>query len=170
MVTIKKGGIVGLTVVVIIWAFWLSNVAVVQGAEQVIKLKIGTEEADDCCSTRGWRVFKQYVEETSAGRIQADLYINSQLGGGEELFEALKLGTLQVSQGDATMTGFYPPSMVVSIPYLFANAEEVRRFFDSPFWRKLCEDHAKKTGVRVLAMEHAGFRSFSNNVRPIRTV
>jgi tripartite ATP-independent transporter DctP family solute receptor len=133
-------------------------------------LKVGTVELADAANTKGFEAFKAYCEGASGGEIKIDLYPANQLGSLDELFEGVKTGVYQMCQGDETITGFYDPMLVLSIPYLFSNEYVVMKFFQSDFFQKLNEGFAQKTGVRILAATTYGFRCFTNNKRPIKSL
>jgi TRAP-type transport system periplasmic protein len=133
-------------------------------------LKVGSVELVDAANTKGFEAFKAYCEGASGGDIKTDLYPANQLGSLDELFEGVKTGVYQICQGDETITGFYDPMLVLSIPYLFPNEYVVMKFFESPFFKGLSDGFTKKTGVRILGMTTYGFRCFSNNKRPIKSL
>lgn len=139
-------------------------------AEPKYALKVGSVELADAANTKGFEAFKAYCEGASGGEIKIDVYPANQLGSLDELYEGVKTGVYKICQGDETVTGFYDPMLVLSIPYLFSNEYVVMKFFKSDFFKKLNEGFAKKTGVRILAATTYGFRCFTNNKRPIKSL
>ncbi|OGW45017.1 MAG: hypothetical protein A2Y66_06895 [Nitrospirae bacterium RBG_13_41_22] len=133
-------------------------------------LKVGSVELVDAANTKGFEAFKAYCEGASGGEIKIDLYAANQLGSLDELYEGVKTGLYKICQGDETITGFFDPMLVLSIPYLFPNELVVMKFFKTDFFKKLNEDFAKKTGVRILAATTYGFRCFTNNKRAIKSL
>ncbi|MFA5662581.1 TRAP transporter substrate-binding protein [Castellaniella sp.] len=133
-------------------------------------LKVATMEVADAPNTMGWEVFKQYVESESNGRYKIDIHHSSQLGSSTELIQAVSSGALKIVHGDETIAAIYDPMLVLSIPYLFSNEVVVRKFFESPFFEKISEGFTKKSGIRVLASQTYGFRSFINSQRPITNI
>jgi TRAP-type C4-dicarboxylate transport system substrate-binding protein len=133
-------------------------------------LKLGCGEVATAAVCKGMEVFKSYVEAASGGEVRADVYAASQLGDPPELYEGIKSGLYQVTQGDESITGFYEPMVVLSIPYLFSNELVVAKFFESDYFKRLNDGFAKKTGVRIIGFGISGFRSFTNGRRPIKSV
>jgi C4-dicarboxylate-binding protein DctP len=90
-------------------------------AEPKYALKVGSVELVDAANTKGFEAFKAYCEGASGGEIKIDIYPANQLGSLDELYEGVKTGVYKICQGDETITGFYDPMLVLSIPYLFSN-------------------------------------------------
>lgn len=161
-------GLVGM----VVFSFMLFSIggAWAQQPQAKYHLKVGTVELADAANTKGFEAFKAYCEGASGGEIKIDLYPANQLGSLDELFEGVKTGVYQICQGDETITGFYDPMLVLSIPYLFSNEYVVMRFFQSDFFQQLNDGFAQKTGVRILAATTYGFRCFTNSKRPIKSL
>lgn len=112
--------------------------------------------------------FKEYVEFKTNGEITVRLFPGNQLGGEREMIEQVQQGSLELSfPADGAMAGFYPPMQVWSIPYLFESAPIAWKVINSEFADDMREDILEETGIRALAFSQNGFRSFTNNVRPI---
>lgn len=134
-----------------------------------IKVGIGMFEGDNPEYNALLR-FKEYVEFKSNGEIQVRLFPGNQLGGEREMIEMVQQGALEISfPADGAFAGFYPPIQVWSIPYLFKSAPVAWEVMNGPLARSMMEDIREQTGIRVLAFSQNGFRSFTNNVRPIHT-
>jgi C4-dicarboxylate-binding protein DctP len=151
----------------LLWAFPVPGVL---AADPKYTVKLGCVEIPTSALCRGMDVFKSYTEGAAGGDIKVDLYTGGQLGDLAELYEGVKSGLYQITQGDETITGFYEPMVILSIPYLFSNELVVQKFFESDYFRKLNDDFAKKTGVRIIGAGVSGFRSFTNSKRPIKSM
>jgi TRAP-type transport system periplasmic protein len=112
--------------------------------------------------------FKDYVEFKSGGEITVRLFPGNQLGSEREMLEMIQQGSLEMSfPADGAMGGFYPPMQVWSIPYVFESAPIAWHVMQSDFAERMKDDILKTTGIRTLAFSQNGFRSFTNNVRPL---
>ena len=132
-----------------------------------IKFGIGLPEGDSPEYNALVR-FKEYVEFKTNGDITVRLFPNNQLGGEREMIEMVQQGSLELSfPADGAMAGFHAPMQVWSIPYLFESAPVAWRVLESDFADRMRADILEKTGIRALAFSQNGFRSFTNNVRPI---
>jgi tripartite ATP-independent transporter DctP family solute receptor len=134
------------------------------------KLKIGCLESPDGPNTLGWKTFEQYVESSSNGRIDVDIYPSSQLGDSEKLLEGLKLGIHKMAQGDESITGAYDPMKVWFTPYLFSDELVMKKFFESDTFEELSNMMAKEMDVRVLGAAPYGFYNFINKKQPIQRI
>lgn len=83
-------------------------------------------------------------------------------------FEQVQQGSLELSfPADGAMAGFYPNMQVWSVPYLFESAPIAWKVLNGDFAAAMKTDILDATGIRTLAFSQNGFRSFTNNVRPI---
>lgn len=134
---------------------------------QDIKFGIGIPEGDYPEYNALVR-FKEYVEFKTNGEMSVRLFPNNQLGGEREMLEQVQQGSLELTfAADGAMAGFYPPMQVWSIPYLFESAPVAWDVMNGEFADTMRQDILDKTGLRALAFSQNGFRSFTNNVRPI---
>ena len=115
--------------------------------------------------------FKEFVEKASGGRISVRVSPGGELGGLRELQEQAMEGIIEVIlTSDGAISIIYPNIQVVSLPYLFRDEDHALYVFDGPLGQALFEDMRQKTGLRTIAwFDNGGFRSFTNNVREIRT-
>jgi C4-dicarboxylate-binding protein DctP len=114
--------------------------------------------------------FKNYVQSKSNGELKVRLFPGNQLGSARDTTEMVQQGTLEMAfPSDGAIAGFYKPIQVWSIPYLFTSAPVAWEVMNGEFGRSMLKDISEKTGMRALAFSQNGFRSFTNNVRPIVT-
>jgi C4-dicarboxylate-binding protein DctP len=142
---------------------------VIASAQKTYTIKIAHDASLESSEQMGFLALKGYVENASQGRLKADVYPAGQLAGGKEAVEMVKTGSVQMALIDSELSTFYPPIMVVYIPYLFPNEEVVLRFWQGPFFAELTRDMIKKAGLRSLWADFWGFKCFTNNKRPIKS-
>ncbi len=143
------------------------GLAALPAAAEEIKFGIGIGEGDFPEYNALVR-FKEYVEFKTNGEITVRLFPNNQLGSEREMMEQVQQGSLELTfAADGAMGGFYPPIQVWAIPYLFESAPVAWRVINGPFADRMRADILDKTGMRALAFSQNGFRSFTNNVRPV---
>ena len=146
-------------------AGWLGALASAQAME--IKFGIGVAEGDYPEYNALVR-FKEYVEFKTNGEITVRLFPGNQLGGEREMIEQVQQGSLELTfPADGAMAGFYPAIQVWSIPYIFESAPLAWNVINGPFGNAMRADMLEQTGIRALALSQNGFRSFTNNTRPI---
>jgi tripartite ATP-independent transporter DctP family solute receptor len=114
--------------------------------------------------------FKSALERYSGDRFKVELYTHGRLGDGKSTIEQVLSGNIGAAvPGDATLSPFYKNLQVLMAPYVFEDMLQLYKVVDGPFGKKLFNDMAAKSGLRVLACyENGGFRSFSNNKRVVR--
>lgn len=115
--------------------------------------------------------FKQYVEKASGGKMEVNLSPGGELGDLGQLQELAMENIAQVIlTSDGTVASIYPNMQIVSLPYLFRDVDHALHVFDGELGQELFEDMREYTGLKTIGwFDNGGFRSFSNNVREIRT-
>jgi tripartite ATP-independent transporter DctP family solute receptor len=115
-------------------------------------------------------MFKSIVEDKTQGEVKIEIYPANQLGGERETIEATQIGTLDLClTSDGPLVSFYPPSGVLTIPFLFSSYEEAWKVLDGPFGKMLADDMVKREGIRTLGYAQTGFRHFLNSKRMLRS-
>jgi TRAP-type transport system periplasmic protein len=136
------------------------------------EIKMGITAADTSTWTDSAKKFKEIVEQETGGAVQVGLFPNSQLASGNQTKE---LEMLQSGAIDMTITstifysGFEPKMTAVSMPFLFANYEQVDKFLNGPLGQEIM-DLVKAKGITGLALGENGFRQLSNSKRAVKTV
>lgn len=111
--------------------------------------------------------FKELVEKKFPGRVEVQVFPNSQLFGDGKEMEALLLGDVQIIAPSLAKFGKYTPKLqVYDLPFLFDDLEAVDRFQDGPKGQELLDSMTKK-GIKGLGYLHNGMKQFSAN-KPLR--
>lgn len=158
-----------LTVLVLIFIF--SSIGISQGAE--IVMKIGMVDPPNPFRSSDFSfatVFKNYVETSTNGEIQVELYPASQLGKERESMELLKSKIIQgYIATNGALAPFFPLLGVTEIPFSIPSFEVAYKVFDGEFGEEFSEKIVEETGLKCLAiMEQGGFFHLTNNVRPLK--
>jgi C4-dicarboxylate-binding protein DctP len=118
-------------------------------------------------------VFEAELEKRSGGRIKVDIFASGQLAGQVSSVQQVRKGTIHIADISSGVLAslYYPPLDILDMPYLFSSREAAGMVLDNEnlLTKRLIEDCAKKTGIRILALGTFGFRHMTNNVRAIRT-
>lgn len=112
--------------------------------------------------------FAELLKEKSGGKMVAEVYPNSSLGGNRELCEQLQLGSLEVAiPAVAFVGGFSKSTMVLDLPYLFKNNKAAEAVLDGEIgdwiWSEL-----RKQGFVGLGFAAQGWRHLTSS-REVRT-
>jgi tripartite ATP-independent transporter DctP family solute receptor len=137
-----------------------------------VELKLAHVDPADMWTSRkggGATLFKQIVETDTRGAMEVKVFPAGQLGGEREVIEAVKQGSAQMTMVSGAFANYYREYQILDTPYLFSSQPVAWKVLDGWFGRELAEDCLKKTGMRVLGFGEAGYRHFTNSLRPIRT-
>ena len=109
--------------------------------------------------------FKEKVEELSGGKIAIDIQDSGVLGSENDVLDTMLGGggTIDISRISAFALTSYgaEKSVLLSIPYTFANRDHFWKFADSELAPEfLMEPHDNGLGVRGLFYGEEGFRHF----------
>ncbi len=116
-------------------------------------------------------VFKSIVEGKTGGRIQVEVFPNSQLGDLRSMMEQTARGDIQITAGPSSslLAAYEPNIQVLDIPYAFQTTEIGRIVLNGEFGKEISEAAAQKSKLRVISWLPSSFRCFSNSVREIKT-
>jgi C4-dicarboxylate-binding protein DctP len=114
--------------------------------------------------------FAEVVKEKSGGRIEVQVFHNSELYKDAEEMEALQTNAIQfIAPGTDKFGSLAPMWDATALPYLFLSESAVKKFLDAdnPVAKELFESMRPK-GLLGLALWGNGFKNFSNNKKPIK--
>lgn len=115
--------------------------------------------------------FKELAQRYSDGRIDVQIFPNNQLGSEQEMFQGVRLGTLEMTDGAVNnLTPFAPAVGFLSFPYMFETREQAYAILDGEIGAELQSIVIEQAGVRILGFLEGGFRVLTNSVRPVRTI
>src|SRR5690606_29010478 len=82
--------------------------------------------------------FKELAEKALPGKVEVQVFPNSQLFGDGKEMEALLLGDVQIIAPSLAKFGKYTPKLqIFDLPFLFDDIAAVDRFQDSPAGQRL---------------------------------
>lgn len=111
--------------------------------------------------------FKELAEKALPGKVEVQIFPNSQLFGDGKEMEALLLGDVQIVAPSLAKFGRYTPKLqVFDLPFLFDDIDAVDRFQAGPKGQELLDSMTKK-GIKGLGYLHNGMKQLSANV-PLR--
>lgn len=151
------------------------NAEASEAPEKIYKIKLNTsiaqgtsrEESADVCYAE---TFKEEVEKLSNGAIQVEMYYGNSLGSDSEVAAGLSNGSIEFLCTDiTTISSYYEPSMVLSIPGVISSIEEANKLFESEWGTTMVEECAKTSGIRILSTVGKGFRNFTTVDKPLKT-
>jgi C4-dicarboxylate-binding protein DctP len=107
--------------------------------------------------------FKELAEKKLAGKVEVQVFPNSQLFGDGKEMEALLLGDVQIIAPSLAKFGKYTKQLqIFDLPFLFSDLDAVNRFQASPEGQALLNSMTKK-GITGLGYLHNGMKQLSAN-------
>jgi len=138
--------------------------------EEPIVLKVASTVQDESAQGAAlYTHFEAYIEEKSEGRIDVQVYNNSQLGNDRQLVEAAQLGTIQASASPLSVMALFDPKFIAGdLPFLFKDKAAAYAALDGEFGDMM------KSGLPDLGLiggtyGENSFRNISNSKKPIHT-
>lgn len=112
--------------------------------------------------------FKELVEKYTDGSVVVKLRPSGQIGGEDDAFKAMQLGTVDgyfISQNN--VSPHFPLFDVFQLPYIFQSTEHAYKVFMGPVGQEIKNLLEKKTGVTILMFGDVSYRDLYNTQRPI---
>jgi len=109
------------------------------------------------------------LEKISDGKMQLEIYPNSQLGTERECLELLQFGSLDMTKVSAgIMENFAPKMKIFGLPFLFRDREHSFNVLDGPIGKQLLSE-GEQFWLKGLGYYDAGSRSFYTKEKSINT-
>ena len=116
------------------------------------------------------RVAKQVKEETG-GASTSRRFPAGQLGSSRDMIEATSTGAIQiVDEGAAQFGQFVPQFSILEAPYLWRDAQHMRRVLTSPIMDEMNAALVAKRQMRVIGATYYGKRHVTSGSKAINTV
>ena len=107
--------------------------------------------------------FKELVEQRLGGKVQVEVFPNSQLFNDDKVLPALLLGDVQIAAPSLSKFGKYTSQLpVFDLPFLFKDIQAAERFQNGPAGQKLLMSMESK-GLIGLGFLHNGLKQLSAN-------
>ena len=135
-----------------------------------VTLRFGSIEApDDLFSVAAYK-FVDLVKEKTKGTVTIEFFPGSQLGDFPRMFEAVKLGTQDMTGGSGSyMSQFVPDKAIETAFFLFENEQHFLNYVNSDLCKQLGEDFVKATGVIPLSQTWIRGARYFVSKKPLRT-
>lgn len=140
-----------------------------EGGESKVSLNVSVPDADNSYIYAAAQEFKSRVEEYSNGSIELTIYPNGSLYGGDgnAAISSVGNGSLDIVILAASLYASFDPSFfVLSVPYLFDDAQQLQDYVNSDTGVDLF-NRVESMGITCLGRWTRSFRQVTNNVRPI---
>lgn len=136
-------------------------------AAKPIVIKFSHVVAENTPKGQMAKKFKELVDQRLAGKVDVEIYPNSQLFGDNKVLEAMLLGDVQMAAPSLSKFKRYTKKLqLFDLPFLFNDINAVDRFQNSPSGQNLLAS-VKKKGLVGLGYLHNGMKQLSAS-KPLR--
>ncbi len=105
--------------------------------------------------------FKELVEQRLAGKVEVEVFPNSQLFSDDKVLEVMLLGDVQIAAPSLSKFERYSKKLqIYDLPFLFKDMAAVDRFQSSPAGQQLLSS-ISDSGILGLGYLHNGMKQFS---------
>jgi C4-dicarboxylate-binding protein DctP len=137
-------------------------------AQDPIIIKFSHVVADSTPKGQAALKFKELAEKMLPGKVEVQVFPNSQLFGDGKELEALLLGDVQFIAPSLSKFDRYTKKLqVFDLPFLFDDIQAVDRFQHSKDGQALL-DSIQKSGLQGLAYWHNGMKQLSTNKEQLK--
>jgi tripartite ATP-independent transporter DctP family solute receptor len=106
------------------------------------------------------------VKERTAGRVEIQVFPNSQLGGVNEMVDGVRSGAIAIAHHDfGSLARIVPNTAVFNTPFMYRDPEHSMRATDpklSPALREINNELVKKGSMRIVASLFQGTRHLTS--------
>jgi len=143
-------------------------VSATAASAEPIMVKFSHVVAENTPKGIGAKHFEACAEKKLPGKVDVEVYPNSQLFGDDKVLEAMLLGDVHLAAPSLSKFGSYTDKLgLFDLPFLFDDLAAAERFQNSPKGQELLKSMADK-GIMGLAYWHNGMKQLSAN-SPLRT-
>ena len=111
------------------------------------------------------------LEKRTKGKVKVKIFCCFKMGGEQEMYKKLQLGTLDatiIAQNNAGP--FYPKIDLLVLPYMLQNYKHAIKVVDGPIGEMIWKDMPKEAGVHLVKIILVSFRHIYNSKKPINTI
>lgn len=141
------------------------------GAEAAKIMKLGYAVAKGNAYDTFAVLFKKDLEKRTNGAVKVKNFCCFKMGGEQDMFKKLQLGTLDatiIAQNNAGP--FYPKIDLLVLPYMLQNYEHAIKVVDGPVGQMIWKDMPKEAGVHLVVITLVSFRHIYNTKKPINSI
>lgn len=140
-------------------------------AEAKMKMSFAWAGSDESVYAVGAKKFKELFEKYTHNEIEVKLYCCFKMGGEQEMFKKMQLGTLDATIIAQNNIGpFFPLMDLFALPYMFEGYDHAVKVLDGKIGDEIREKMLTKTGVYMLYPMNISFRNIYNSKKPINSL
>ncbi|MQT15497.1 TRAP transporter substrate-binding protein [Segnochrobactrum spirostomi] len=136
---------------------WLATT----GANAETTLRLAHASSPDSLINEAVERFAEEVKSATKGEVVVQIFPNGQLGDEGPIADGVGAGSIDIGLGGA-IDAIDPRLNVLSLPFLFKDADAVHAFLDSAEGQKI-QHFGTDRGYLMLGVLDSGFRQFATN-------
>lgn len=155
------------SVLILATSVWLSGCEREESAARPRIVKIGTVLPESHPTAASLLLFQKRLAELSGGRMQAQVYFNSQLGDANEVLELCRMGDVEMAQvSTANLTMYVPLANALAMPFIWKDSKHQAAALNGPVGEKI-RHHAREQELEIFGYFDAGTRNITTTRGPI---
>lgn len=139
-----------------------------QGSDGTVTIKLAHNGNEQHPFQDGYNAFAQALAAATDGKVDVQIFPNSQLGSEEEANEMVERGTIA---GNAASAAGIAPTVkevdLLNFPFIFNDLDHFYRVLDGPIGVRLAKQIEEDLDCVVLAWWFSGIRNVWNSTRPV---
>ncbi len=140
-----------------------------KGKGETVKLQLGHALSEGTPASDLIEEMAKTVAEKTDGRVEFDVFPNSQLGSEKEMLEQVQMGTMESAAiMIGTMQALDKRMAIEDLPYMWKDIEHARNAYKGEFGNHLAAI-MNDQGMKKIGYLEWGFRHVTNNKKPIVT-
>lgn len=112
--------------------------------------------------------FADTVNEKSNGRLNIDIYPNSQLGAERDVISGIQLGTVDMTMSGETLQNWAPKAALLAVPYAIRDSEHMAKVANGEIGHEIEKQITERTGLVPITWFERGARNLTSN-KPVTT-
>lgn len=121
-------------------------------------MKTGTVVSAEHPNTKAMEEFGKRVKERTNGEVEVQVFPSSQLGGEKEMFEGMRLGSVQGGPINVSVGGAWvPEGQIFDLPFVFRDPDHAYKVYMGDFGKQLAQLYPSQ-GVVVVGYWVNGVR------------
>ncbi len=158
----------GLVAVGVSAALVAGTAAISMASSKPIKIRFSHVTSKNTPKGKAADMFAALVNERLKGKVEVQIFPNSQLYTDKKVLDALSSGSVEMAApSTAKFTSWVPQLQLFDLPFLFKNKEVLYKTMDGEVGASMYKLLGKKN-MLGLAMWDNGFKQIGNNIREIR--
>lgn len=134
-------------------------------------MNIGYATSDQHAYGTFMSTFAERLSTLSGGEIKVKVHCCFKMGGEQDMFKKLQLGTLDGTLIAQNNSGpFYPKIDLLVLPYMFQSYDHALRVVDGPVGQQIWGDMPRDAKVHMVKIPLVSFRHIYNTKQPINSI